>query len=208
MPSRRRNPCLRLRLRLAALALPPLLLASSHVSLASSHVSLASSHVSLASSHVSLASSHVSLASSHALLASSHALLAPRHVSLASSHVSLTIIHEHGSLAIHGKGSSSTIDEHGRGWGSFHCGVAIQLTLSGVHVTGRYTAYRKGGSITGVAHATIHSATSSAAHFTGTIQLHGGTGRYSHSSGRASFDGSINRKTYAMSVYISGRVRL
>lgn len=120
----------------------------------------------------------------------------------------LSTISEHGSLVIHGKGSGSTIDEHGRGWGSFDCNVTIRLTLSGVHVTGRYTAYPRGGSITGIAHATIHSATSSAAHFTGTIQLDGGSGRYRHSSGRASFDGSIDRKTYAMSLYISGRVRL
>lgn len=120
----------------------------------------------------------------------------------------LSTIHEHGSLAIHGKGSSSTIEERGRGFGSFDCNVSIRLTLSGVHVSGRYTAYPRGGSITGVAHATIHSATSSAAHFTGTIRLDGGSGRYAHASGRASFDGSIDRKTYAMSIYISGRVSL
>lgn len=102
----------------------------------------------------------------------------------------------------------ATIKERGYGWGSFHCSVYITLTVSGTHVTGSYVAYPKGGVIRGYANARIRSASTKLAHFTGTIMLHGGSGRYAHSSGRASFDGTIDRHSYAMKLSIVGRVML
>jgi hypothetical protein len=106
----------------------------------------------------------------------------------------------------HSKGS--TIYEYGRGWGTFNCTVSISLTLVGTLVTADYIAHPTGGTLTGVASAHIHSATTTAAYFSGTITLSGGTGSNSHASGSASFQGTINRTSYAMTAHILGRLRL
>ncbi|HEV3047052.1 MAG TPA: hypothetical protein VGY13_06780 [Solirubrobacteraceae bacterium] len=119
----------------------------------------------------------------------------------------LTNVNEYGSLSLeHSKGA--TIDEHGRGSGTFDCSVYIQLTLSGTLVSAHYSAYPPGGSIVGLASAHIHTATQKFAYFSGTITLDSGTGSYVHASGTASFQGTISRSTYAMSVRVAGRLRL
>jgi hypothetical protein len=119
----------------------------------------------------------------------------------------LTNVNEYGSLTLeHSKGA--TIDERGRGSGTFDCAVYIQLTLSGTRVTATYSAYPHGGSIVGRATARIHTATTKAAYFSGTITLTRGSGSYAHSSGTASFQGTISRTSYAMTVRVAGRLRL
>jgi hypothetical protein len=119
----------------------------------------------------------------------------------------LTSVNEYGSLALeHSKGS--TIDERGRGSGTFACAVYIQLTLSGTLVTAKYSAYPHGGSILGTATAHIHTATTKSASYSGTITLNSGTGSYAHASGTASFSGTISRTTYAMTVRVAGRLHL
>lgn len=123
------------------------------------------------------------------------------------SHAASRYVKEWGSLKLNGS-KGATIKERGYGWGSFHCAVYITLTVSGTHVRGRYVAYPKGGAIRGYANARIRSATTKLARFTGTIVLHGGSGRYARSAGRASFDGTIDRHSYAMKLRIAGKVRL
>lgn len=119
----------------------------------------------------------------------------------------LTTVNEYGSLSLeHSKGS--TIDEGGRGSGTFDCAVYIQLTLSGTLVSAKYSAYPHGGAILGTATAHIHSATTQSAYYSGTITLNDGTGSYAHAAGIASFQGTISRTTYAMTVRIAGRLRL
>jgi hypothetical protein len=120
---------------------------------------------------------------------------------------SLTSVNEYGSLRMQSH-QGSTIDEKGTGWGTFNCSVVIALTLSGTLVTANYTAYLRGGSISGTATAHIHSATTTAAQFSGTISLRHGTGRRAHASGTAGFAGTINRTSYAMTTHITGRLRL
>jgi hypothetical protein len=119
----------------------------------------------------------------------------------------LTSVNEYGRLQIQAH-KGSTIDEKGVGWGTFNCSVVIALTLSGTLVTANYTAYLQGGSVTGTATAHIHSATPQAAAFSGTISLSRGTGSRAHASGTASFSGTINRTSYAMTTHITGRLRL
>lgn len=104
--------------------------------------------------------------------------------------------------------SGATIYEQGSGWGTFRCSASIQLRVSGTLVTASYLASCRGGSIRGSARARIRSATTRAASYNGTIALQGGTGRFAGASGSASFDGTINRTSYAMSLHIAGRVRL
>ena len=125
----------------------------------------------------------------------------------ASAEASLTSVNEYGSLQMQSH-KGSTIDEKGIGWGTFNCSVVIGLTLSGTLVTASYTAYLQGGSISGTATAHIHSATTKAAAFSGTISLRRGTGSRAHASGTAGFSGTINRTSYAMTTHITGRLHL
>lgn len=125
----------------------------------------------------------------------------------ADARPALTSVNEYGSLQIQSH-KGSTIDEKGIGWGTFNCSVVIALTLSGTLVTANYTAYLQGGSISGTATAHIHSATTRAAAFSGTISLRRGTGTRAHASGTAGFSGTINRTSYAMTTHITGRLRL
>lgn len=119
----------------------------------------------------------------------------------------LTDVNEYGSLRLESN-KGSTINERGRGSGTFSCNVYIQLTLNGTLVKAKYSAYPHGGSLIGTATAHIHSATTKLANFSGTISLDSGTGSYAHPSGTASFQGTIDRTSYAMSVRIVGRLRL
>jgi hypothetical protein len=125
----------------------------------------------------------------------------------ADARPALTSINEYGSLRIQAH-KGSTIDEKGTGWGTFNCSVVIALTLSGTLVSAEYTAYLQGGTITGTARAHIHSATTRAASFSGTISLSRGTGSRAHASGTAGFAGTINRTSYAMTTHITGSLRL
>jgi hypothetical protein len=119
----------------------------------------------------------------------------------------LTAVNEYGRLQ---KQSSdgANIDEKGVGSGSFNCSVVMELTLSGTLVTARYTAYLQGGSISGTATAHIHTATKTAAQFSGTIMLQHGTHSRAGASGTANFSGEINRTSYAMTTHITGKLRL
>ena len=125
----------------------------------------------------------------------------------AAARPALTSVNEYGSLRMQSS-KGSTIAEKGTGWGTFNCSVVIELTLSGTLVTAQYTAYLRGGSISGTARAHIHSATTRAAAFSGTISLSRGTGSRAHASGTAGFSGTINRTSYAMTTHITGRLRL
>jgi hypothetical protein len=125
----------------------------------------------------------------------------------ASAGASLTSVNEYGRLRLESH-NGSTINEKGVGWGSFNCSVLISLTLSGTLVTASYTAYLQGGSISGTATAHIHSATTTAASFSGTISLKHGTRSRAHASGTARFSGTINRTSYAMTTHITGKLHL
>jgi hypothetical protein len=125
----------------------------------------------------------------------------------ASAGGNLTSVNEYGSLRMQSH-KGSTLDEKGIGWGTFNCSVVIRLTLSGTLVTANYTAFLQGGSISGTATAHIHSATTRAAVFSGTITLRRGTGTRARGSGTAGFAGTINRTSYAMTTHITGRLHL
>jgi hypothetical protein len=127
--------------------------------------------------------------------------------SIAAAGPALTSVNEWGRLQKQSS-SGASIDEKGVGWGSFNCSVVMELTLSGTLVTAKYTAYLQGGSISGTATAHIHSATKTAAHFSGTITLQRGTRSRSGASGTADFSGEINRTSYAMTTHMTGRLRL
>lgn len=125
----------------------------------------------------------------------------------ASAGASAASVDEWGSLRMQ-RHNGATLQEKGIGWGTFNCSVVISLTLSGTLVTASYTAYLQGGSISGTASAHIHSATTTAARFSGTISLRHGTGSRARASGTAGFAGTINRTSYAMTTHITGRLHL
>jgi len=119
----------------------------------------------------------------------------------------VTTVNEYGSLQKQNS-QGYTVEEKGVGWGTFNCSVLMQMTLTGTLVNATYTAYLQGGTIGGTATAHIHSASKTAAYFSGTISLSHGTGSRAGAAGTASFSGTINRSTYAVSIHVAGRVRL
>lgn len=141
-------------------------------------------------------------ASRHAS-ASSHA---HHHAHVADAH-RLTRVNEYGALELYAS-EGATVQEHGKGWGTFSCSVRLGMTLRGTLVRASYTAHLETGSIFGAARAHIHKASGQYASFSGTIWLHGGSGKYAKASGHAGFYGTINRHSYAMRIHISGRVQL
>jgi len=134
-------------------------------------------------------------------------LLAGPLASVANAGSALTSVNETGELKKENS-SGTTIDEKGIGKGTFRCSVVMEMVLSGTLVTAKYTAYLSGGSISGTATAHIHSATKTAALFSGTITLQHGTRSRSGASGTADFSGEINRTSYAMTTHITGKLRL
>lgn len=119
----------------------------------------------------------------------------------------LRSVNEYGALKLKSS-HGATLLEQGSGWGTFGCEVTITLTVDGTLVRAGYLAHPRGGSISGSARAYIRSATKSGAYYSGTIWLHSGSGAYAGASGSASFSGTIDRSTYAMSLRIAGRMRL
>jgi hypothetical protein len=122
-------------------------------------------------------------------------------------HSALRPVNEYGSLRMQSS-KGTTIAEKGVCWGTFNCSVVMRMTLSGTLVTASFAAYLKGGSISGAASARIRYATTQLAYFSGTLTLHGGTGSRSRSSGVARFQGTINRNSYALTIRVTGRLRL
>ncbi len=113
-------------------------------------------------------------------------------------------IREHADLHLVRK-SGSTLYQSGRASGTIDGNVStvFNVTLSGV--TGQFTIYARGGSLTLSVNGKPRS-TGIRARFSGTMRVVKGTGRYSGASGSGNFSGTVNRRTWAASVDASGRL--
>jgi hypothetical protein len=98
----------------------------------------------------------------------------------------------------------TTIDERGRATGTFNAPVTSELNLSPGHVTGVFTVYPKGGSISGRAQARF-IVRDSIGYYGGTLTITRGTGAYRHASGsNIEISGTINRLSFALTVKVNG----
>jgi hypothetical protein len=100
------------------------------------------------------------------------------------------------------KHSGSQLLEEGTAQGDLPGNMRANLSI-GATFTGSFTIYTHGATITGHGTATPHGA-SLDEHFSGTLTVTGGTGRYAHAHGHAKLTGTFNRRTYAITLQTSG----
>ena len=99
--------------------------------------------------------------------------------------------------------SGSHLVEEGPATGTLPGRVRVSFNLGAV-INATFTLYpRGGGSIVGHGSGKLHS-TGEYASFGGSMIVSGGTGRYSHAQGTGGFNGSVNRKTFALVVQTRG----
>jgi hypothetical protein len=100
------------------------------------------------------------------------------------------------------------LKESGGAKGNLPGSIYIQLRLASQRsVTAKIQVYPSGGAIDASAAATYRVVTSSSASFAGTLNITGGSGRYSKARGsHLSFTGTVHRPSDAVSVHVSGKM--
>jgi hypothetical protein len=100
------------------------------------------------------------------------------------------------------------LKESGNAKGNLTGKIYIQLRLASSRmVTAKIQVYPSGGSISASAAANYRVVTSSSASFAGTLNITGGSGRYSKAKGsRLSFSGTVHRPSDSVSVHVSGKI--
>jgi len=99
------------------------------------------------------------------------------------------------------------LKESGSAKGNLPGQIYIQLRLASAHnVTAKIQVYPSGGgSVSASASATYRVVTSSSASFAGSLNITGGSGRYSKAKGsHLSFSGVVHRPSDSVSVHVSG----
>lgn len=110
---------------------------------------------------------------------------------------------ESASLHLVGEGET-TLHERGRGAGTFNAPLTALLTISPSHVTGVFTIYPKGGSVTGTTQARF-VLEGSIGYYGGTLTITHGTGSFRHAKGtNLGISGTINHLSFALSVKAHG----
>lgn len=101
--------------------------------------------------------------------------------------------------------SGSTLYESGSASGTLPGNVSAVFQTSLTKVTGTVTIYPRGGSLTVSVTGTPRSA-GVRARFGGTMRVVRGSGRYRGASGSGTFDGVVNRRTWAVDVDATARL--
>ncbi len=98
------------------------------------------------------------------------------------------------------------LKESGTAKGNLPGKIYIQLRLASQHsVTAKIQVYPSGGSLSASASASYRVVTSSSASFSGTLNITGGSGRFSKAKGsKLSFSGAVHRPSDAVSVRVTG----
>lgn len=100
-----------------------------------------------------------------------------------------------------------TLNEQGTTSGTIRGTIYIHLNVSSTnHVTAQVSIYPSGGSLTGSGSASYRVSGANAV-FVGTLAITRGTGKYAHAHATGlRFSGTIQRKTDAVTVAVSGRL--
>jgi hypothetical protein len=141
------------------------------------------------------------------LLLSGRAAGAPTHP---SAHAANTMaLNENITLHLSSRHGLSRVYEQGTGTGTFHCSVTLNLTITSVaQVNAEFVVSAPGGTLTGRGSAIYH-VSGTTGFFHGAFSISHGTGRYAHTTGSGlTAKGTISRSTYAVSMQVSGTVRL
>jgi hypothetical protein len=98
--------------------------------------------------------------------------------------------------------------EQGSGTGTFaNAPIHLNLIIStSSEVTYEFSAALPGGSVTGRGR-THYYEQGSTSYFNGTLSVTSGTGRYAHASASLPLSGAMNRRSYALTLHVSGVLR-
>ncbi len=98
--------------------------------------------------------------------------------------------------------SGSLLFEEGRASGTLPGSMRVHFNV-GSTLSGSFTIYTRGGSISGHGEATPHGAGVYES-FAGRLVVTGGTGRFAHAHGRTGLYGTFDRNNYALTVQTTG----
>lgn len=101
---------------------------------------------------------------------------------------------------------NSVINERGRGTGTYTCPTVMKITVSYTNGTVDMGCMTSSGEVNVGGKVSFFTAGPTAT-FTGTLTAAHGTGKYAHSSGRFHIEGSMVRKTFALSATMSGLMK-
>jgi hypothetical protein len=108
----------------------------------------------------------------------------------------------HASEVISRQGNSF-VNERGRGTGTFNCPAQVQVRISYTNGSIDLTCLTGSGSLSGGGKLSYFTSGATAT-FTGTLAIMHGTGKYAHARGRLHVEGSMVRKTFALSATVDG----
>ena len=101
---------------------------------------------------------------------------------------------------------SGVLYEQGSSSGTPGGRLTVQIKISYTQASITFVAYPSGGTLSGRGQASFY-AEGSIAHFNGSVAITHGTGRYaSASASRLHIEGTFQRRTYAMSLAVSGKM--
>ena len=98
---------------------------------------------------------------------------------------------------------NAVINERGRGTGTYTCPTLMRITTSYTNGSVGMSCSTSSGEVKASGKVSFFTAGPTAT-FTGTMTVERGTGKYTHASGRLHVEGSMVRKTFALSATMSG----
>jgi hypothetical protein len=101
--------------------------------------------------------------------------------------------------------SGSLLYEQGQATGTLPGSMRAHVDVGAV-MSGSFTIYTRGGSISGHGSAAVHGSGVYES-FAGSLVATGGSGRFAHAHGRARLYGTFNRDTYALVIQTVGTLR-
>ncbi len=124
-----------------------------------------------------------------------------------SAHVARKALYLRGTARLHlTRKSGSTLYERGTATGTLPGTVSARFVTGVTKVTGTVTFYPySGGSLTLAAVGYPQSA-ATIVHFTGSVAVRSGSGRFRNALGSGTFNGTANRRTWAVTVHASAHL--
>jgi hypothetical protein len=104
------------------------------------------------------------------------------------------------------KKQGSVLYERGSASGTLPGSVTARFVTSVTKVTGSVTFHPRGGGTLTINVVGYPTSTGTVAKFSGNLAVRSGTGRFSKALGSGTFSGTVNRRTWAVTVYARARI--